>query len=70
MNKTDWPKEALTSDIMHMLSNILDRWCDNRGLSRQSPEAKTLARSLVDWYEFGVRDHAELSKLIDDELPL
>lgn len=35
-----------------------------------SEQAQTTAKALIDWFEFGVHDEAELARLSRDELQL
>lgn len=68
MAKTDWPKEPLTSETMKMLDRILREWCAEQDCEPSSEAAIVQAKALIDWFEFGVRDEAELSRLLRDEL--
>lgn len=65
MTTTDWPKEGIQSDDVDMLQMVLRNWCADRSLDIKSPEAEAAAKSLVDWYEFGIKDPAELKTLLD-----
>lgn len=65
MTTTDWPKEGIQSDDLDMLQAVLAQWCATRSMDMKCPEAQTAARSLVDWYEFGIKDPAELTTLLD-----
>lgn len=65
---TDWPKEALTSETMVFLKSILQEWCVRNGASILSDAGAAKARSLIDWYEFGIRDRDELLRLLSEEI--
>ncbi len=65
---TDWPKEALTSEKMVFLKSILQDWCTQNGISLLSEAGAAKARSLIDWYEFGIKDREELLKLLSEEI--
>ena len=65
---TDWPKEALTSETMVFLKSILQEWCVKNGASILSDASAAKARSLIDWYEFGIRDRDELLRLLSEEI--
>lgn len=65
MTTTDWPKEGIQADDVDMLHRVLKTWCDETSLDIKSPQAQVAARSLVDWYEFGIKDPAELKSLLD-----
>ncbi|MFS2153409.1 MULTISPECIES: hypothetical protein [unclassified Rhizobium] len=70
MTKTDWPKEALTSEAMEMLDRILKQWCLEQNCDVSSDRGQATAKALIDWFEFGVQDEKELARLARDELPL
>ena len=65
---TVWPKEALTSETMMFLQSILLDWCTQNGVAVTSDAGIDKARSLIDWYEFGVKDRGELIKLLSEEI--
>ena len=65
MTTTDWPKEGIQSDDVDMLQAVLKDWCADHSLDIKSPEAQVAARSLVDWYEFGIKDPVELRSQLD-----
>jgi len=67
MSKTDFPKEPITDETMQTLDRILKEWCTEAGVGPSSPQAHSIARTLVDWFEFGVRDEEELGRLIRDD---
>jgi hypothetical protein len=70
MTKTDWPKEALTSEALEMLDRILTHWCVEQDCDANSDPGQATAKALIDWFEFGVQDENELARLARDELPL
>lgn len=70
MTKTDWPKEALTSEALEMLDRILKQWCVEQNCDANGDRGQTTAKALIDWFEFGVQDENELVRLARDELPL
>jgi hypothetical protein len=61
---TDWPKEGIQSSDVDMLQAVLKNWCADKSVDIKSPEAQVAARSLVDWYEFGIKDPVELKSLL------
>lgn len=65
MTTTDWPKEGIQSGDVDMLQAVLKSWCAEKAIDIKSPEAQVAARSLVDWYEFGIKDPVELRSLLD-----
>jgi len=68
MTKTDWPKDALTSEVMETLDGILRDWCIDNGCELGSEKACLTARSLVDWFEFGVTEKDDLKRAIRDDI--
>ncbi|MBB3595116.1 hypothetical protein FHX08_005526 [Rhizobium sp. BK529] len=70
MSKTDWPKEPITDETMQTLDRILREWCAEAGVSPNSAEAQSKAKTLVDWFEFGVRSEDELARVIRDDIKL
>ncbi|CAN7611050.1 hypothetical protein IB277_29205 [Ensifer sp. ENS07] len=68
MWKTDWPKSPVTSDTIVVLHRILRDWCDEGGHLIGSQEGGRTAKSLINWYEFGVTDEEELARLIRDDI--
>jgi hypothetical protein len=67
VTKTDWPKEPLTPDVMDMLDRVLRDLCSERGVEVVSVEGQTMAKALIDWFEFGVRDEDEFARLAGEE---
>ncbi|CAN7577170.1 hypothetical protein LJR030_001136 [Rhizobium sp. LjRoot30] len=65
---TVWPKEALTSETMMFLKSILLDWCEQNGVAITSDDGVAKARSLIDWYEFGIKDRDELLRLLSEEI--
>jgi hypothetical protein len=66
MAKTDWPKEPLTADTMQLLDRILTEWCAEHSCEKSSERARITAKTLVDWFEFGIHDENELASLARD----
>ncbi|MBB3649179.1 hypothetical protein FHX14_005413 [Rhizobium sp. BK619] len=66
MAKTDWPKEPLTTDTMQVLDRILTEWCAEQSCEKSSEGARVTAKTLVDWFEFGIHDEGELARLVRD----
>jgi len=65
MTTTDWPKPGMQSSDVDLLQGILKIWCAENAVDLKSDQARAAARSLVDWYEFGIKDPVELKSLID-----
>ncbi|WP_244619063.1 hypothetical protein [Rhizobium sp. 18055] len=70
VTKTDWPKEALTSEAMEALDRVLRAWCLERAVAVDSEQGQATAKALIDWFEFGVHDEQELARLARDELQM
>ncbi|MBZ7927088.1 hypothetical protein LAC81_34590 (plasmid) [Ensifer adhaerens] len=68
MWKTDWPKEAVSSETIVVLRRILRDWCDERGHLADSREGSRTAKLLVSWCEFGVTNEDELARLIREDI--
>lgn len=66
MNTTCWPKEPLLGEDVDLLDRILRTWCATRGVDLADASSCQKAKELVEWFEFGVRDPAELARLIGD----
>ncbi|MBX4896592.1 hypothetical protein [Rhizobium bangladeshense] len=65
MGTTYWPKDPLDGNDMTLLTSILRRWCARYGIEFTAEESKRKAKELIEWFEFGVKDPAELEELID-----
>ena len=48
-----------------LLERQLKEICRNRDLSADGPEAGTIARELVDWYLFGIKDPVQLTAMLE-----
>jgi len=70
MALTDWPREPLTAETMLILDRVLRDWCVQEDCEIESEMATLTAKSLVDWFEFGVRDEGELARVIRDQISL
>lgn len=70
MARTDWPKAALTTEAMQILDAILREWCAENECDRESEQGRLTAKSLVDWFEFGVTERAELERLVRDDVTI
>lgn len=57
--------DTLDAQDLSILRTVLEDVCQERTFGLESPEAQEIARSLVDWYLFGVKDPAELRKMLD-----
>jgi len=53
---------------MQTLDAILREWCAENARDRESEQGRLIAKSLVDWFEFGVTERAELERLVRDDV--
>lgn len=70
MGTTFWPKDPLNEADMSLLSSILHRWCEANGENYRGAASQLKAKELVEWFEFGIKDEAELESLINGQHPL
>lgn len=67
MTTTDWPKPGMQSSDVDLLQGVLRAWCAEKAIDMKSEAAQVVARALVDWFEFGIKDPKELRSLIDGD---
>lgn len=60
----DLPRPVLDPDKVEMMRAILADYCREHALELESPEARKKGQELVDWVEFGIRNPAELARMI------
>lgn len=65
MGTTHWPKDPLCGEDINVLVAILREWCGRHRRDFSGGESQAKARELVNWFEFGIKDPAELADLID-----
>ncbi|ARQ09665.1 hypothetical protein NXC12_CH01600 [Rhizobium etli] len=53
----------LFSEDLDLLSQVLDKVCDERGLVRTAPEAERIGAVIIQLYRQGVRDGGKLAAL-------
>lgn len=56
MTKTDWPREPIDNKAIAALERVLKHWCVEHACERGSAQAQIAAKTLIDWFEFGVHD--------------
>ncbi|MBT9372713.1 hypothetical protein [Rhizobium sp. CSW-27] len=61
--------DALEARDLSFLRQVLEEACAERGVILDSAEAAGMARSLIDWYLFGIRHPQQLKDMLDP-LPL
>ncbi|MDX3925002.1 MAG: hypothetical protein QHC90_04225 [Shinella sp.] len=59
-----WPKEPIQSEELDMLQELLRQWCEEHDCDIKGPEANSVAKELISWFEFGIKDKARLRKII------
>lgn len=57
--------DTLDAQDLSILRKVLEEVCAQKALGLDAAPAQEIARSLVDWYLFGVKDPAELKKMLD-----
>lgn len=57
--------DALEPHDLALLERQLKEICRNRDLSADGPEAGKIARELVDWYLFGIKDPVQLTAMLE-----
>ena len=53
----------LFSEDLDLLSQVLDKVCDERGLNRTTPEAERIGAVIIQLYRQGVKDGGKLADL-------
>jgi hypothetical protein len=56
--------DTLDANDLAFLRQVLEEVCVERGIGVETPEAALVARSLVDWYLFGVRHPDQLKQML------
>ncbi len=56
--------EAFEPHELALMRAILEEACKRKGWSTTGLEAQKIARELVDWYQFGIKDRAQLEKML------
>lgn len=60
----DLPRPVFDPAKVEMMRTILADYCSEHALELESPEARKKGQELVDWVEFGIRNPAELARMI------
>lgn len=56
---------SLSSDDLKLLQEVWEDWCRDQNVSSASEEAQVKARSLIDWFQFGIDDKCQLRSLLN-----
>ena len=56
--------QHFSADTFEMLFRILERWCEDKALPIDHPQAEAAGAELVDLYQFGVDEPALLYEMI------
>ncbi len=56
--------DTLEAKDLSLLRQILEEVCQERSIGLDSDEAGDIARSLVDWYLFGIRHPEQLKQML------
>jgi hypothetical protein len=57
--------DALEPHDLALLESQLKQICRDRRLPPDGPEASKIARELVDWYLFGIKDPEQLTAMLE-----
>jgi hypothetical protein len=55
---------AIGSDDLALLDEVLTEWCSNHGVSKSSPQAQAQAKHMIDLFEHGWKNRAELKAML------
>ena len=64
----DFPREALSSDELGILHEVLETCCEKTDTPLRSPAGEKAALELIDWFHFGINDHDKLLELVSLQL--
>jgi hypothetical protein len=56
--------DTLDANDLAFLRQVLEEVCVERGIGVETPDAALIARSLVDWYLFGVKHPDQLKQML------
>jgi hypothetical protein len=56
---------SLSSDNLKLLQEVWEDWCRDQKVDGSSEEAQIKARSLIDWFQFGIDDRHQLRSLLN-----
>ena len=57
--------DTLEAEDLRILHELLEEVCAKRAIALDGEEARTIGRSLIDWYLFGVREPDQLKAMLD-----
>lgn len=57
--------DTLDSEDLSILRQVLEEVCHERSIPIDGAEAAEIARSLVNWYLFGVKEKAALKQMLE-----
>ncbi|SES47178.1 hypothetical protein, partial [Rhizobium sp. NFR03] len=56
---------SLSSDDLKLLREVWEDWCRDRNVDGSTEDAQLKARSLIDWFQFGISDKCQLRSLLN-----
>lgn len=56
---------SLSSDDLKLLQEVWEDWCRDEKVDNSSEVAQIQARSLIDWFQFGIDDKRQLRSLLN-----
>ncbi|KQS67617.1 hypothetical protein ASG39_22765 [Rhizobium sp. Leaf371] len=56
---------SLTSDDLELLREVWEDWCRDLDVDGSTEDAQLKARSLIDWFQFGISDKRQLRSLLN-----
>ncbi|MDO1584770.1 hypothetical protein [Rhizobium oryzicola] len=56
--------DTLEEKDLSLLRQVLEEVCTEKSIALESDEAGDIARSLVDWYLFGIRHPEQLKQML------
>ncbi|RWX81513.1 hypothetical protein EPK99_04300 [Neorhizobium lilium] len=57
--------DTLEPGDIALLRRVLEEVCDDKSIPLDHPDAQEIARDLVNWFLFGIKDPLELRKMLD-----
>ena len=56
---------SLSSEDLKLLQEVWEDWCRDEKVDNSSEAAQNQARSLIDWFQFGIDDKRQLRSLLN-----
>ena len=66
MERIEFPSDVLMPpEDRNFLREIWIEWCEAHGAEPTSDHAQGKAREIAEWFQFGIRDRAQLRSLME-----